>query len=120
MPASPAAKRVRNALFDGLSQEEKDGRMHQVMQLLHTPEIEAYAVAYDPRITYLPLGTAVQPGSLVTVLENLRMTITEAELHTLFDGVPEFYDMWCCDKMLFDLAGILFALVHHTQTDRSR
>lgn len=118
MPESAIAKRVRGWLFYGLTGEEKDWRMHQVMQLLHTPTLEAHVLAYDPRVTYLPFERAKQPGSLVDVSVRLHATVTTQDEEILFADRPDLLELWRSDKMLFDLAGILLALAHHT--DRSR
>ena len=118
MPDTPAAKCIRERLFTGLSPEQKDGRMHQIMQLLHTPELEGYVLEPDPRITYLPFEAATDPGSLVDVAERLHATITTDDEEVLFDGKPELRAMWNSDKMLFDLAGIVLALAHHTDRNR--
>lgn len=121
MPASPAAKRVRNWLFYGLSQESKDWRMFQIMQLLHTPMLEPYVLKADPRVTYLPLEqTGGQPGSLVDVALHLHTTLTPYEEDVLFEGVPDLRELWYSDKLLFDLAGLLLALAHHTDITRSQ
>jgi hypothetical protein len=118
MPASATAARVRDCLFAGLPPEAKDARMQQVMQLLHTYELEPYVLAKDPRVTYLPFGKVAQPGSLVAVVEQLHTRLTAEDEDVLFDGVPELRAMWHSDKMLFDLAGILLALAQHTDKDR--
>jgi hypothetical protein len=118
MPATAAAGRVRDCLFAGLSAETKDARMQQVMQLLHTYELEPYVLAKDPRVTYLPFGSVAQPGSLVAVAEQLHARLTAEDEGILFDGVPEFLTMWHSDKLLFDLAGILLALAYHADKDR--
>jgi hypothetical protein len=121
MPASPAAKRVRAWLFYGLSQQEKDARMYQVMQVLHTPALEKFVLAPDPRVTYLPLTTCkVNPGSLVDVALRLHTTITAYEEEVLFKDVPQFRELWRSDKMLFDIAGILLALAYHTDAERQK
>lgn len=119
MPASPSAARVRQWLFYGLTAEQKNARMHQLMQVLHMPEFEARVLAFDPRVTYLqPRDRLENPGSLADVLSRLHAMITEEDEHVLFQDHADLRELWHGDKLLCDLAAILLALAHHTDRNR--
>jgi hypothetical protein len=102
-------------------------RIRQIMQILHTTELEEHVLAPDSRITYLPFDDKYFDKSdvdLTVFIPELTTTLTPDDDIELFDDISiepnrTFYELWKRhDQVPYKLGGLMLAVVAATERAR--
>jgi hypothetical protein len=124
MEAPEAVQKVKRILWGRTPAYQF--RIRQLMQLLHSTELEEHVLAKDPRVTYIPFVDA-RPGddaNLAEFIPLLEAELTADDYKVLFGDTEQepnrtWLRLWMDhDQLAYRLGGLILAVADATERAR--